>query len=250
MNRSRQDPSQRPLLYRRRRGFRGGGRGDPRRQDSRGRFIRGHAGAGRTRDAHNRIEGRAAVPGFVDGHPHMDGVGLRFLKPSFDGAGVDRRRSRGPQARGWTSASPANRSSAIRLQASRNSFCLSRRAARRPLAQPARSRQGLSRQPRLYRAARADRSGLCRRQQRRHHACRVTAEAPVPPAWRSTSTPKASRPEFPRLQFPENDARYLRDDPRRTRALLHDPADGSGHDEPCGRGRHARLQPGRRHRDL
>ena len=33
------------------------------------------------------LEGRAAVPGFVDGHPHMDGVGLRFLKPSFDGAG-------------------------------------------------------------------------------------------------------------------------------------------------------------------
>src|SRR5206468_4661724 len=32
------------------------------------------------------LEGRAAVPGFVDGHPHMDGVGLRFLKPSFDGA--------------------------------------------------------------------------------------------------------------------------------------------------------------------
>ena len=31
------------------------------------------------------LEGRAAVPGFVDGHPHMDGTGLRFLKPSFDG---------------------------------------------------------------------------------------------------------------------------------------------------------------------
>src|SRR5262249_17326824 len=32
------------------------------------------------------LEGRAAVPGFVDGHPHMDGTGLRFLKPSFKGA--------------------------------------------------------------------------------------------------------------------------------------------------------------------
>lgn len=32
------------------------------------------------------LEGRAAVPGFIDGHPHMDGTGLRFLKPSFDGA--------------------------------------------------------------------------------------------------------------------------------------------------------------------
>jgi predicted amidohydrolase YtcJ len=31
------------------------------------------------------LEGRAVVPGFVDGHPHMDGVGIRFLKPSFDG---------------------------------------------------------------------------------------------------------------------------------------------------------------------
>jgi predicted amidohydrolase YtcJ len=31
------------------------------------------------------LGGRAVVPGFVDGHPHMDGVGLRFLKPSFDG---------------------------------------------------------------------------------------------------------------------------------------------------------------------
>jgi predicted amidohydrolase YtcJ len=31
------------------------------------------------------LDGRAVVPGFVDGHPHMDGVGLRFLKPSFDG---------------------------------------------------------------------------------------------------------------------------------------------------------------------
>ena len=28
---------------------------------------------------------RAVVPGFVDGHPHMDGVGIRALKPSFDG---------------------------------------------------------------------------------------------------------------------------------------------------------------------
>jgi predicted amidohydrolase YtcJ len=31
------------------------------------------------------LQGRAVVPGFVDGHPHMDGVGIRFLKPSFDG---------------------------------------------------------------------------------------------------------------------------------------------------------------------
>jgi len=31
------------------------------------------------------LEGRAVLPGFVDGHPHMDGVGIRFLKPSFDG---------------------------------------------------------------------------------------------------------------------------------------------------------------------
>jgi predicted amidohydrolase YtcJ len=31
------------------------------------------------------LDGRAVIPGFVDGHPHMDGVGIRFLKPSFDG---------------------------------------------------------------------------------------------------------------------------------------------------------------------
>src|SRR5216684_2108605 len=31
------------------------------------------------------LEGRAVLPGFVDGHPHMDGVGIRLLKPSFDG---------------------------------------------------------------------------------------------------------------------------------------------------------------------
>jgi predicted amidohydrolase YtcJ len=31
------------------------------------------------------LQGRAVVPGFVDGHPHMDGVGIRFLKPAFDG---------------------------------------------------------------------------------------------------------------------------------------------------------------------
>jgi len=24
------------------------------------------------------------VPGFVDGHPYMDGTGIRALKPSFD----------------------------------------------------------------------------------------------------------------------------------------------------------------------
>lgn len=32
------------------------------------------------------LEGRAVVPGFVDGHPHMDGTGIRTLKPSFDDA--------------------------------------------------------------------------------------------------------------------------------------------------------------------
>ncbi len=31
------------------------------------------------------LEGRAVVPGFVDGHPHLDMVGLALLKPSFDG---------------------------------------------------------------------------------------------------------------------------------------------------------------------
>lgn len=31
------------------------------------------------------LEGRSAVPGFVDGHPHMDGTGLGLLKPSFAG---------------------------------------------------------------------------------------------------------------------------------------------------------------------
>lgn len=30
------------------------------------------------------LAGRAVIPGFVDGHPHMDGLGLRLLKPSFD----------------------------------------------------------------------------------------------------------------------------------------------------------------------
>jgi hypothetical protein len=29
------------------------------------------------------LAGAAVVPGFVDGHPHMDGVGLRLLRPSF-----------------------------------------------------------------------------------------------------------------------------------------------------------------------
>ena len=31
------------------------------------------------------LEGRAVVPGFVDGHPHMDIVGLGLLRPSFEG---------------------------------------------------------------------------------------------------------------------------------------------------------------------
>jgi predicted amidohydrolase YtcJ len=31
------------------------------------------------------LGGRAVVPGFVDGHPHMDGVGLRLRKPGFEG---------------------------------------------------------------------------------------------------------------------------------------------------------------------
>ncbi len=36
------------------------------------------------------LDGRTVVPGFVDGHPHMDGAGLKFLKPSFDGcASID-----------------------------------------------------------------------------------------------------------------------------------------------------------------
>ena len=30
------------------------------------------------------LGGRAAVPGFVDGHPHMDDAGMRLLLPSFD----------------------------------------------------------------------------------------------------------------------------------------------------------------------
>jgi predicted amidohydrolase YtcJ len=30
------------------------------------------------------LEGRTVVPGFVDGHPHMDDVGLRLVLPSFD----------------------------------------------------------------------------------------------------------------------------------------------------------------------
>lgn len=30
------------------------------------------------------LAGRAVIPGFVDSHPHMDGVGLRMMKPSFD----------------------------------------------------------------------------------------------------------------------------------------------------------------------
>ncbi len=30
------------------------------------------------------LGGRAVVPGFVDSHPHMDGLGLRLYKPAFD----------------------------------------------------------------------------------------------------------------------------------------------------------------------
>ena len=37
--------------------------------------------AGKTIDA----KGMTAMPGFIDGHPHMDGVGIRLIKPSFDG---------------------------------------------------------------------------------------------------------------------------------------------------------------------
>jgi predicted amidohydrolase YtcJ len=32
------------------------------------------------------LDGLTVVPGFVDGHPHMDGVGMRLLRPSFEGA--------------------------------------------------------------------------------------------------------------------------------------------------------------------
>jgi predicted amidohydrolase YtcJ len=31
------------------------------------------------------LGGKSVVPGFVDGHPHMDGLGMRLIKPSFDG---------------------------------------------------------------------------------------------------------------------------------------------------------------------
>lgn len=31
------------------------------------------------------LAGHAVVPGFVDGHPHLDGVGLKLTRPSFDG---------------------------------------------------------------------------------------------------------------------------------------------------------------------
>jgi hypothetical protein len=44
--------------------------------------IRALAGRG-TRQVD--LGGCAVVPGFVDGHPHMDGVGLGLLKPSFAG---------------------------------------------------------------------------------------------------------------------------------------------------------------------
>src|SRR5262249_36308674 len=32
------------------------------------------------------LGGLTVIPGFVDGHPHMDGVGLGLLRPSFEGA--------------------------------------------------------------------------------------------------------------------------------------------------------------------
>ncbi|MGH7185818.1 MAG: amidohydrolase, partial [Pseudomonadota bacterium] len=45
--------------------------------------IRGLAGAG-TRQID--LGARAVVPGFIDGHPHMDGVGMQLILPSFDDA--------------------------------------------------------------------------------------------------------------------------------------------------------------------
>src|SRR5262245_14318964 len=49
--------------------------------------IRAMAGPG-TRQVD--LRGLTAVPGFVDGHPHMDVVGLGLLRPSFDGiASID-----------------------------------------------------------------------------------------------------------------------------------------------------------------
>ncbi|HVL56988.1 MAG TPA: amidohydrolase family protein, partial [Burkholderiaceae bacterium] len=27
---------------------------------------------------------RAVIPGFVDGHPHLDGLGIRLIKPAFN----------------------------------------------------------------------------------------------------------------------------------------------------------------------
>ena len=118
------------------------------------------------------LGGRAAVPGFVDGHPHMDGTGLRFMKPSFDGAKSIDDVLAVAEARGRASTNRANGSSAIRVASEPEILCVSRGTARRPLAQPARPRQGLARQPRLYRAARADRAGLRHRQQRRDPSCR------------------------------------------------------------------------------
>jgi len=43
--------------------------------------VRGLAGP-RTRQV--ALGGRAVVPGFIDGHPHMDLVGLGLIRPSFD----------------------------------------------------------------------------------------------------------------------------------------------------------------------
>src|SRR4029079_1063817 len=43
--------------------------------------IRRLAGPGTRQVA---LGGRAVVPGFIDGHPHMDMVGLGLIRPSFD----------------------------------------------------------------------------------------------------------------------------------------------------------------------
>lgn len=32
------------------------------------------------------LQGLTVVPGFIDGHPHMDSVGMRLIRPSFEGA--------------------------------------------------------------------------------------------------------------------------------------------------------------------
>src|SRR5262249_34238465 len=32
------------------------------------------------------LQGLTVVPGFIDGHPHMDSVGVKLIRPSFEGA--------------------------------------------------------------------------------------------------------------------------------------------------------------------